>query len=221
MVYRECLVRMQPWFAPVRPSLAPVQQGFGPHAPKHLMHPLLTTLGTLEVSDPCSRHSETQAWAPKGSQNSAEPLAFWRSWTVLRNVSHIVKSPSKKGSAEIWEPSQAFQALQILLPLLPVYNPRNLEPICLFFWGCVVFGIEMSFLWYGGGLSLLFGIEISFWYQDSALCCSASRSSSSRDQPMRAFWASSSCKLEVKKISIPKRRSKNRDTPKRHLDANF
>ena len=28
--------------------------------------------------------------------------------------------------------------------------------------GCVFFGIEMSSLWYRGGLSLLFGIEISF-----------------------------------------------------------
>ena len=30
---------------------------FSPHAPKHLLHPLLTTLGTFEVPDPCSRHS--------------------------------------------------------------------------------------------------------------------------------------------------------------------
>ena len=27
---------------------------------------------------------------------------------------------------------------------------------------CVFFGIEMSFLWYRGGLSLIFGVEISF-----------------------------------------------------------
>ena len=28
--------------------------------PKHLLHPLLTTLGTFEVSGPCSRHSGSQ-----------------------------------------------------------------------------------------------------------------------------------------------------------------
>ena len=47
-------------------------------------------------------------------------------------------------------------------------------------------------MWYRGGLSLLFGIEIKFWYRDSAFCYSASRSSSSWDQPVRVFfWASS------------------------------
>ena len=48
MLSRECL-------APV-----PMQQAFGPHAPKHLLHPLLTSVGTFEVPDPCSRHSWSQ-----------------------------------------------------------------------------------------------------------------------------------------------------------------
>ena len=30
--------------------------GLGPHTPKHLLHPLLTTLGNFEVSGICSRH---------------------------------------------------------------------------------------------------------------------------------------------------------------------
>ena len=48
------------------------QTGFGwckkllgdlcPLGPRHLLHPLLTTLGTFEVSGPCSRHSGSQAW---------------------------------------------------------------------------------------------------------------------------------------------------------------
>ena len=39
---------------------APVQQAFGPHTPKHMLHPLLTTLGNFEVSGPCSRHLGSQ-----------------------------------------------------------------------------------------------------------------------------------------------------------------
>ena len=32
--------------------------------------------------------------------------------------------------------------------------------------GASLFGIEMSFLWYRGGLSLICGVEISLWYRD-------------------------------------------------------
>ena len=39
----------------VQLSFAPVQEDFGALGPKHLLHPLLTTLGTFEVSGPCSR----------------------------------------------------------------------------------------------------------------------------------------------------------------------
>ena len=39
---------------------------------KHLLHPLLTTLGTLEVSDPCSRHS--------GSQDVSARVAHFCFW---------------------------------------------------------------------------------------------------------------------------------------------
>ena len=67
------------------------------------------------------------------------------------------------------------------------------------------------FLWYRGGLSLLFGIEISFFGVDSAFCCSTSRSSSSWDQPVRALSASTSCKLEVKKdLDTEKKINKSR-----------
>ena len=65
--------------------------------------------------------------------------------------------------------------------------------------GCVFFGIEMSFLVVSRWPKSLFLVARSlFWYRDSAFCCSASRSSSSWDQPVRAFWASTSCPLEVK-----------------------
>ena len=51
----------------------PVQQPFGLHAPKHLLHPLLSTLGTFEVSNPCSCswHSGSQDLTPlyRSSQN--------------------------------------------------------------------------------------------------------------------------------------------------------
>ena len=54
--------------------------------------------------------------------------------------------------------------------------------------GVSFIGIEISFMWYRGGLSLPFGIEIFSWYRDSAFCCSASGSSSSWDQPVRVFF---------------------------------
>ena len=34
--------------------------------PKDLLHPLLTTFGTFEVSDPCSRHSGSQPYSKVG-----------------------------------------------------------------------------------------------------------------------------------------------------------
>ena len=82
--------------------------------------------------------------------------------------------------------------------------------------GCIFFCIEMSFLCYRGGLSLLLGIEISFgvsrfwtllfdieivFFLGSTRAC--------------FFGLDISCKLEVKKISIPKRRSKYLDTKKK------
>ena len=60
------------------------------------------------------------------------------------------------------------------------------------------FCIEMSFLWYPGGLSLRFGIEIAFLVSIFRFCCSASRLSSSWDQPVRAFLGLDICKWEVK-----------------------
>ena len=50
----------QTLFAPVQLSFAPVQEDFGAMGPKDLLHPLLTTLGTFEVSGPCGRHSGSQ-----------------------------------------------------------------------------------------------------------------------------------------------------------------
>ena len=37
-----------------------MQEDFGAIGPKHLLHPLLTTLGIFEGSGPCSRHSGSQ-----------------------------------------------------------------------------------------------------------------------------------------------------------------
>ena len=58
-IVHDCLQRR--CFAQVRPSPAPVPHRLlVPHAPKHLLHPLLTNLGIFEVSDPCNRHSWSQ-----------------------------------------------------------------------------------------------------------------------------------------------------------------
>ena len=98
----------------------------------------------------------------------------------------------------------------------PFKNPSgNPSPVRPLKGGASFFGIEMSFLWYRGGPSLLFGIEISFF------CCSASISSSSWDQPVRALLGldilqsggqrRSRYRKEARKISIPK---------ERHFDTN-
>ena len=59
-VSQESFAPPKPCFAPVQLSLAPVQEDFGALGPKHLLHPLLSTLGTFEVSGPCSKHSGSQ-----------------------------------------------------------------------------------------------------------------------------------------------------------------
>ena len=48
-------------FCTVQLSFAPVQEDFCTLGPKDLLHPLLTTLGTFEVSGRCSRHSGSQS----------------------------------------------------------------------------------------------------------------------------------------------------------------
>ena len=84
------------------------------------------------------------------------------------------------------------------------------------FEGCVFFGIEMPFLWYRGGLSLLFGIEISFLVSRFCIMLFSI---------YIVFFLESACpcfsgprhpvKWRSKKISIPKRRSKHLDTQKK------
>ena len=54
-VSQESLAPPKPCFAPVQLSFAPVQEDFGAFGSKDLLHPLLTTSGTFEVSGPCSR----------------------------------------------------------------------------------------------------------------------------------------------------------------------
>ena len=75
---------MQPCFAPVQPSAVSVQQAFGPHAPTHLLHPVLATLGNFEVSDLCSRHS--------GSQSNVQKLPLVSVDTV---GTRIIADPEK------------------------------------------------------------------------------------------------------------------------------
>ena len=62
-VSRPCLAPVQPSFAPVQNRVALVQDTLGRPSPqlvKTPLHPLPTTLGCFEVSDPCSRHSGSQ-----------------------------------------------------------------------------------------------------------------------------------------------------------------
>ena len=74
-------------------------------------------------------------------------------------------------------------------------------------------GVEMSFLCYRGGRSLLFGIEIFVLASRFCILFSASRLSSSWDQPVRVLWPRHSvtwrpkrsrCRKEDQIISIPK-----------------
>ena len=60
-VSQESFAPPKPCFAPVRLSFAPMQEDFGALGPKDLLHPLLTTWGTFEVSGPCSRTSGSQS----------------------------------------------------------------------------------------------------------------------------------------------------------------
>ena len=67
----------------------------------------------------------------------------------------------------------------------------------LFFYGCIFFLVSRCLF---RGIEMAYVVSRSlFWCRDSALCCSASRLSSSWDQPVCVLsWASSSCNLEVK-----------------------
>ena len=64
-VSQESFAPPKPCFAPVQLSFVPVQEDFGALGPKDLLHPLTTTLGTFEVSGPCSRHPGSQCKADK------------------------------------------------------------------------------------------------------------------------------------------------------------
>ena len=59
-VSQESFAPPKPCFAPVQLSFAPVREDFAALGPKDLLHPLLTTLGTFEVSGSCSRHLGSQ-----------------------------------------------------------------------------------------------------------------------------------------------------------------
>ena len=76
------------------------------------------------------------------------------------------------------------------------------------------FGIEMSFFVVSSRP------KSPFWYRDLFLGIEILHSIAHHLPRLlpginwcMLFWASTSCKLEVKEISIPKRRSKNLDTP--------
>ena len=94
----------KPCFAPVQLSFAPVQEDFGALGPKDLLHPLLTTLGTFEVSGPRSRTF--------GSQDSFEKHLFFvenrpsqkrdssEDWTRITRIS--MRIGDKTRFARIW-----------------------------------------------------------------------------------------------------------------------
>ena len=81
-------------------------------------------------------------------------------------------------------------------PHFRIFAPSNL--LRPFFSGASFFGIEMSFLWYRGGRSLLFGIEISFFGIEILYSVVQHLY-----RPLLGInlcvllWASTSCKVEV------------------------
>ena len=66
-------------------------------------------------------------------------------------------------------------------------DPAKIAKALLELNGCIFFSIKTSFSWYREVLSFFMVSRSLFWYRGSAFCCSASRSSSSWDQPVRAF----------------------------------
>ena len=84
----------------------------------------------------------------------------------------------------------------------------NFEGLFLVF-GCLFCGIE-------GGLSLLFGIEISLLVSRFCFCCSASLGSTHAC----LFLALTSCKLEVSEHLDTEKKIEKSPYLKRHLDTN-
>ena len=61
--------------------------------PKHLLHPLLTTLGTFQVSGPCSRHSGPQS-PTKTTVGKCDPRSSTHTHTHTTHNTH--GAPSKR-----------------------------------------------------------------------------------------------------------------------------
>ena len=80
-VSQESFAPPKPCFAPVQLSFAPVQVGFGALGPKDLLHSLLNSLATFEVSGPCSRHTGSQL---KRGQNKTKGAKAGTSKKVWR-----------------------------------------------------------------------------------------------------------------------------------------
>ena len=82
----------------------------------------------------------------------------------------------------------------------------------------IFFGIEMSFLWCRGGLSLLFGVSRSFFgWRDSALRRLALRSSPSWDQPVHVFWGLDVLYIGGQQDLDTFKKIKNLDTKKKDI----
>ena len=77
------------------------------------------------------------------------------------------------------------------------------------------FGIEMSFLWYRGGRSLPFGIEIPFLVSRFCILLFSVWIVSFLGSTHACFFGPRRPAIGGQEISIPKRRSKNLDTPKK------
>ena len=87
------LALVQKRVAPVQNRVLVVQKTlgrpllFGSKRTKHLLHPLLTTLGTFEVSGPCSRtgHKNKQEILEKGREMGKSHVVFSRIYRWGRN----------------------------------------------------------------------------------------------------------------------------------------
>ena len=65
-------------------SYTPVQQVLRSHAPRHPLHPLLATLGTFEISDPCSRHVDIALG--NLCRNVEEDFLWYKFWRILPGI---------------------------------------------------------------------------------------------------------------------------------------
>ena len=166
---------------------------------------------------PCTTNKEAKIHPKIYGQNSNQRLGLLQQKsTASFDGLAVLEStlPSISLSYKI-QHNEAAVAVLTVLAVLAVMVVSVMTATPLNSTGASFFGIEMSFLWYRGGLSLLFGVEIFFGMEILHSVVQHLDRFLPGINLCVLFGASKSCQFEVKKISILKRRSKNLDTPKK------